>query len=172
MDDFEQFYREHLRLVYATALSRRADQEFADDVVQETFFRAWRHRETLATLEPIARRAWLVRTAAGVIVDDWRSRQSRETRETAWSAENISGSANLEATSALRMDAANAIAALEETDRRIVLMRYYLQMSGAEIAEVLEMPEGTVRYRLTIVRNTLARKLAAWNPEPEGGAPA
>lgn len=164
MEDFEQFYKAHLRLVYAAALARRADPEFAGDVVQETFFRAWRHRATLEDMEPLARRVWLVRTAASVIVDDWRSRERRELREAAWQDLRPPAMPDLASTANLRMDAVAAISELEETDRRIVLMRHYLQMSGAEIAEVLEMPEGTVRYRLMMAHRTLASKLAAWNP--------
>src|SRR6478672_6093189 len=81
MDDFETFYRQNLRLVYAAVLARRADREFAEDVAQETFYRAWRHFRLLSKLEPAARRAWLVQTALRVMIDEWRRERRRKERD-------------------------------------------------------------------------------------------
>jgi RNA polymerase sigma factor (sigma-70 family) len=64
---------------------------------------------------------------------------------------------------ALRLDAARALAGLEEMDRRIVLLRYYSQANSGEIAAMLDMPERTVRYRLARARQALAPRLTAWS---------
>jgi len=165
MNDFEAFYRQNLRLVYATVLARRADREFAEDVAQETFYRAWRHFPRLSKVEPPAQRAWLVQTATRVIIDEWRRERRREER-----GATVGGAppdAIEESDIALRVDAARALAELDEVDRRIVLLRYFSQVNSNEIGEILDMPESTVRYRLAQARRALAPHLTAWRSERE-----
>lgn len=62
-----------------------------------------------------------------------------------------------------RLDA--ALAALPDDFRAPVVLRDQLGLDYAEIAEVLEIPAGTVRSRIARGRNALARALA----EPEAG---
>jgi RNA polymerase sigma-70 factor (ECF subfamily) len=164
MDDFETFYRQNLRLVYAAVLAKRADRDFAEDVAQETFYRAWRHFRLLSKLEPAAQRAWLVQTALRVMIDEWRRERRRSMeRDEIFSA--LPNAEEEESGSALRIDAARALAGLEEMDRRIVLLRYFSQASSSEIATMLNMSESTVRYRLVKARQALAPRLAAWRGE-------
>src|SRR3712207_1552369 len=51
------------------------DRARAEDVVQETMLRAWRHRDILDSTAP-ALRAWLFTVARNIVIDDWRSRRS------------------------------------------------------------------------------------------------
>src|SRR5689334_20167773 len=114
MNDFEAFYRQNLRLVYATVLARRADREFAEDVAQETFYRAWRHFSRLSKVEPPVQRAWLVQTATRVIIDEWRRERRREERGA--TMDSPLPYAAEESEIALRVDAARALAGLDEMD--------------------------------------------------------
>jgi RNA polymerase sigma-70 factor (ECF subfamily) len=166
MNDFEAFYRQNLRLVYATVLARRADREFAEDVAQETFYRAWRHFPRLSKLEPATQRAWLVQTATRVVIDEWRrERRRREERGATVGGTPPDGAE--ESDIALRVDAARALAALDEMDRQIVLLRYFSQVNSNEIGEMLGIAESTVRYRLARARRALAPHLTAWRGERE-----
>jgi RNA polymerase sigma-70 factor (ECF subfamily) len=166
MNDFEAFYRQNLRLVYATVLARRADREFAEDVAQETFYRAWRHFSRLSKVEPPAQRAWLVQTATRVIIDEWR-REQRRREERGATVGNTPTDAAEESEVALRVDAARALAELDEMDRQIVLLRYFSQVNSNEIGKMLDMPESTVRYRLAQARRALATHLMVWRGERE-----
>ncbi len=162
MDAFETFYRQHLRLVYAVARARNADPALAEDLTQETFFRAWRAFALLEPMIPAAQQAWLVRTVRHLAIDHW-----RRTRHARFLLPD-QPTRTLAEQSALRLDVAEALTRLEEEDRQIVVFRYGLQMTSREIGELLEMPEGTVRYRLQQCRAVLAETLAAWNPHPKG----
>ena len=52
------------------------DRVHAEDVAQETFLRAWRHRTVLES-PPAAVRSWLFTVARNIVIDDWRSRRVR-----------------------------------------------------------------------------------------------
>ena len=54
----------------------------------------------------------------------------------------------------------NAIAELPEYYRVVVVFRYFEDMSVPEIAKVLGIPEGTVKFRLHKAKNMMRRKLA------------
>jgi RNA polymerase sigma factor (sigma-70 family) len=161
MDSFEQFYRDHLRLVYAMALARGASAWEAEDLAQETFLRAWRHCARIAGMEPLAQRAWLVRTLRNLMVDAWR----RERSETAESEEPPGSSREPAEQVVLRLDVRRALAGLEEADREVVVLRYFVEMNSREISELLGVPEGTVRHRLMRCRQRLAEQLSQWDPE-------
>jgi RNA polymerase sigma-70 factor (ECF subfamily) len=54
-----------------------------------------------------------------------------------------------------RIDVAKRIEALPERQREVLLLRYYQQMSEREIAEVVGIPQGTVKSRLHTAIRTL-----------------
>jgi RNA polymerase sigma-70 factor (ECF subfamily) len=161
MSDFEAFYREHVRLVYAVAYSRAHEASQAEDVTQETFLRAWRSFGQLAGFPPPAQRAWLMRTTRNLATDVWR-RQSLEADALAREAQAAGANAD---GAELRMDLARALADLDPEDRELVTMRYLEEMNSREIGEVLGLPEGTVRRRLAECREALAQRLAQWAPQ-------
>ncbi len=170
MGDFEEFYRGHVRLVHALALSRTGEAAAAEDVTQETFLRAWRNFGELAPLPLPAQRAWLVLTARRLAIDLWRRRQLE--------SQVVPDPPPEVRPSDLRMDVAAALAELAEADRELVVMRYVEELNSREIGEVVGAPEGTVRRRLSRCRELLAARLSQWAPacppEPErrrtGGA--
>jgi len=153
---FEALYRDNLRLVHAVALSRVGEAARAEDLTQETFLRAWRRRPELTQLAPPALRAWLLTTLRNLAVDHWR----REARERDSQVAEVPSAPQSE----LRLDLLEALRALEEADRELVLMRYLAEMNSREIGEALGIPEGTVHRRLARSRRVLADRLAHWAP--------
>ena len=159
MADFEAFYRSNVRMVYALMLARTTNAAAAEDLTQETFLRAWRRFHDLARRETAGQRAWLVRTARNLLVDEWR----RETVRARGHGESAGRSADPGARD-LRLDLSRALAALDDGDREMVIMRYLEEMNSREIGEAVGMPEGTVRRRLAKCRRLLAQRLQQWAP--------
>jgi len=158
MSDFESFYRGNVQLVYAMAFTRLRDQWQAEDIVQETFLRAWQHFEALSGAEPPAQRAWLLQTMRNLATDAWR-------RQAAFPSHALPACLPAGASRAdLRMDVMNALAQLDERDREMVIMRYLQGMTSREIGEALGVPEGSVRRRLSECRQVLAESLEQWAP--------
>ena len=163
MNEFDDFYRKNLRLVYSLALAQGLIPCLAEELTQETFLRAWRHNAVLAGMEAMAQRAWLVKTLRNLIHDNWR--QSRPT--TTIPLEMADDSVEHTERTALRLDVANALSALSESEREIVTLRYFLQLNSREIGEMLHLPESTVRRKLMECRKLLAEKLVGWESTGE-----
>jgi len=161
MSDFESFYRDHVQLVYALALSRSGDAWQAEDLTQETFLRAWQHFGALVEADPTARRAWLARTLRNLVIDTWRHR-SLVSLEPLGDAEPAPAP---DERAELRIDLTHALAGLDDTSREIVMLRYLEDLNSREIGEIMGLPEGTVRRRLAESRRVLADRLPQWAPE-------
>ena len=137
-------YAEHAAplLRYAMRLTD-GDRQRAEDIVQETLFRAWRHPEAIADRPA---RPWLFAVARNLAVDAHRARKARpqEVGEGALQLVPVPDEAERVLES---WAVADALSALRPEHRRVLLETYYLGRSVAEAAAVLGIPAGTVKSR-------------------------
>jgi RNA polymerase sigma-70 factor (ECF subfamily) len=143
----EVWVREYGRAVrgYVLALVHRED--VADDLVQEVFRRAWQARDRYR--ENGTARAYLLRIADRLVCDHVR-RLGREVTldEQGWQAlaprraeaDPVDAIRDSEARRALRA----ALDSLTPIQRRVLLLRYYGDMSFADIAAAVDAPLSTV----------------------------
>jgi RNA polymerase sigma-70 factor (ECF subfamily) len=136
------------------------DRHAAEDVVQETLLRAWRHPEALAT-ERGDVRPWLWTVARRLVIDLVRSRRARphEVSEQLLPAADPSD----ELDRALQAwQIADALKSLTPEHRDVLVQTYYLGRSVSEAATVLGIPAGTVKsrayYALRALRLVLAEQ--------------
>lgn len=150
MSDPDVALMQHLHDEHGAALWRFCrrlipdDPGRAEDVVQETMLRAWRHRTILECPEP-AVRAWLFKVARNIVIDQWRSPRTRSETSVAEVPENGSG----DETDQLLLSwvVADALAQLSPEHRAVLLECYYRGRPVAEAATRLGVPEGTVKSR-------------------------
>jgi RNA polymerase sigma-70 factor (ECF subfamily) len=137
-------HREHAAAVWGYVVRLTGDRAQAEDVVQETMLRAWRHH--LTDGEGGSARAWLFTVARNLVIDDARSARSRH--ETV--AETLPERGEPDRTDALfdTMLITDALLSLSEEHRLVVVHAYYRRLPIAEIAAVLDVPPGTVKSRL------------------------
>lgn len=128
----------HSLLNYATGLT--GDRAAAEDVVQETFLRAWRHPESFG--EGTSARGWLITVARNVVIDRARAARLRETRE--HEPEPMPDHAQ-RVVDTLVMDA--VLASLSYEHRRVLTELYYNGRTYTEAAVCLGVPTGTVKSR-------------------------
>jgi RNA polymerase sigma-70 factor (ECF subfamily) len=157
-----QLYKDYgaFILSYVTHLVR--DRHLAEDVVQETMLRAWRHCARFSP-DKGSVRGWLMKVAHNIAVDKIRMRESRP-------AEVPHSSASL----ALVEDHADAILTAVELrnalarltpDHRAVLEQVYLNgCTAREAAERLGIPEGTAFSRAFYALRMLRRELGLAQP--------
>ena len=138
-------HRAHGGDLFRYALRHTRDREFAEDVVQETLARAWKHPGNLERGTDAAR-AWLFTVARNLIIDDARS--ARRTREISTGepperaeADGVDGMLD-------RILIADALASLSAEHRAVVVEAYYQGRSTRQVAERLDIAEGTVKSRL------------------------
>jgi RNA polymerase sigma-70 factor (ECF subfamily) len=133
------------------------DEVRAQDVVQETFIRAWRNPTALRDGAGPAR-SWLFTVARRIAIDDWRSRSRRPETLTAEPPET----ARPDDVSAVadRQVVIDALRTLSRPHREVLLECYFRGSSVAEAAVRLGLPEGTVKsrthYALHALRDALA----------------
>lgn len=127
----------------------------ADDAAQEAALRAWRrHRQCRA---PHGRRAWVTAIARNEAL----RLVSRERQEAPLSEQvEPGGSGGVDAATADRLDVWRALAGLDPAERRLIGLRYWADLTQAEAAERLGLPEGTAKVRLHRLRSTLRGQLA------------
>lgn len=137
-------YREHAEplLAYVRTLVG-GDASRAEDIVQETLLRAWRHSDTL-TAETA--RPWLFRVARNLVVDGYRAQQRRPREVSSDAAEQLSAADDLDRT-LLAWQVAEALQELTPAHREVLVELYFRDRPIAEAARTLRIPEGTVRSR-------------------------
>lgn len=164
MDDPEAavmrvLYEEHAAALWRYAVRLTGDTVRAEDVVQETLFRAWRHPEVTEDHERSAR-AWLFTVARNLIIDERRSARFRSESGTPDMEKAADRAGPDEVESALdRLLLTEAVSQLSEDHRAVIRRAYYQGWTTAQIAEDLQIAEGTVKSRLHYGVRALRLKL-------------
>ncbi len=174
MDAFDQLYTKHAPAIYRLGWAMLQQAEAAEDVVQETFLRAYkacqRFDPTRASFG-----TWLYQIALNYCRSQLRRKRLmtipwlRQTGEPLDLPDPRPGPEG----SALRGEYQrllwSAVQNLSEPLREVVVLHYYMELPAVEIAAMLKCPEGTIYSRLHNARRRLADALTAQgvSPAPE-----
>ena len=121
------------------------DRQRAEDVVQETLLRAWRHPEALDPARG-GLRPWLCTVARNLVVDGARARRARPTEVGDEALASVPAEDQFES-ALLAWEVADALSMLSADHRAVLIQTYYRGHSVAEAAHLLGIPEGTVKSR-------------------------
>lgn len=121
------------------------DRTRAEDVVQETLFRAWRRPAVLAQ-QDASGRSWLFTVARNIVVDEWRAGQRRPTTSSELLPEPLESDATDTALQSIMLT--EAMSRLSHDHRAVLLECYFRGCTAGQAAVRLSVPIGTVKSRL------------------------
>ncbi len=156
--DFADLVREHQSMVFSLSYHFLHDRELAEEVSQEVFLTLHRHLDDIKSAAHAS--FWLRKVAAQRAIDAARRRKRRPQVALEEVAEPAARSVAHDPM--LREVLRRLVATLPEAPRMVMVMRYQEDLDPAEIAEVLEMPLGTVKSHLqrslALLREKLQRR--------------
>ena len=154
--------RRHREPTIAFARRLVADDALAEEVAQEVFLRLWQQPERY-NRERGALRAFLLAQTHGRAIDRVRSdtaRRRREEREAALSPSLQETAEEPVVGRAVADEVRQALAELSEPEQRAVELAYFGGHSYREVAQILDLPEGTVKGRIRAALSKLRETLA------------
>jgi RNA polymerase sigma-70 factor (ECF subfamily) len=176
--NFENDAMQYAPQLYSAALRMTRNPADAEDVVQETFLKAYRAYDSFT--EGTNLKAWLYRILTNTYINKYRKKQRRPNEVELGELQDLylykrlgehSGAQVSAESEALDLfvdeDIIEALESLPENFRLPVLYADVEGFSYKEIAEILDVPIGTVMSRLHRGRKALQRKL--WNLAVEHG---
>ena len=137
--DFEALFRAHWAPAYRAAYLVVHDAAAAEDIAQEAFLAAVRALDRFDRRRPFG--PWLHRIVVNRAIDWARARALRP------EAEQVDAG-RARAARARRASCCAELGALSPEHRAVIVLRYLLEYTPGEIAELLELPRGTVNSRL------------------------
>jgi RNA polymerase sigma-70 factor, ECF subfamily len=138
--------------LHAYALRRLGDRRAAEEVVQDTFVRAWRHADRFDPTRG-SEAAWLFTIAGNLVIDRLRRRSARpvvsgtlDDRAAVTAPDVVDEPAVDRIIETWQL--AEAMANLSDEHRTAIVLCHHRGHSVAEAADILEVPEGTVKSRV------------------------
>jgi RNA polymerase sigma-70 factor (ECF subfamily) len=155
-DPIDAIYRLHGKAVYHFLLRvTLGDRREAEDLLQETLFRAWRYlQDHTADVERL--RPWLYTIARRVSIDAARARQARPTEIMATDVGALPAPRDEIERMLVTLTVRHGLMSLSQDHRRVLIEVFYRGRSAREAAEELGIPEGTAKSRTHYALRALA----------------
>lgn len=165
--------RYQLKAVRAAYLITR-DKLLAEDLVQAAFLRAYERIEQFDSAREFS--PWFLRSVINEALKavsragrsiSWEQTFDEPTGETPEWPASEAGPAEVFEQTETRLTIGAALDRLTPPQRAVIVLRFYLGYSEAEIAEQLGCPPGTVKWRLHAARQQLQSLLGEFRPDPK-----
>jgi RNA polymerase sigma-70 factor (ECF subfamily) len=155
--EFTHRYNEMQSLLYAFAIRLTKDEEDANDLLQETAYKAFKYRKMYQPQTNL--RAWLMTIMRNTFINDYRRRKRRQTINDKTDNNYFINSgdfsvANEGESNVLMEEIKKKIESLEDW-MRVPFMMHFNGFKYEEIAEQLDIPLGTVKSRIFFARKRL-----------------
>ncbi len=161
-DDLRRFMASGYPELVAALTFISGSQPSAEEAVQEALFRAWQQADN--GLDKVSLEAW-VRVAALNLIRTHFRRAARERRALDRLAAQLDRSVPSRSDRAGDLvDLVRALACLTPRQREAITLHYRLELSVLEVAEVLDVAEGTVKALLHQARTRLLPQLRSADP--------
>ncbi|MGI1679707.1 MAG: RNA polymerase sigma factor [Cellvibrionaceae bacterium] len=157
-----EFYGLFNSTVYRYASSKLNDTHSASDILADVMVEVWKSAHRYAGKSKVT--TWLIGIAHHKVVDMYRKKGRANLTELDDSIEDESPISDLEGLISQLSDSRvlhKALANLPELHREILHLVFFEDMNYAEISEILNIPEGTIKSRVFNAKNKLKDVLIA-----------
>ena len=164
---FETLMLRYQQQVYNLALRMVNNEADAQDLAQEAFIRAWRALDSFHYTSQFS--TWLYRLTSNICIDFLRAQKRKKTvsltmlrddEDSQWDLPDNEPLPEQQMIAAEEREAlSRAFAALDPEFRQILTLRIVNGCSYQEISQILDLPEGTVKSRLSRAREQLRKKM-------------
>ncbi len=146
-DAYGAIYNLYYKQIYRYCYFNLRDRALAQDIVQETFLKAWKSIASFSQDRGGTIQAFLYRIARNLIIDHSRRRKNAklEDHEHIETEGEIGESIDLDRE---KEKLKEALGQLAERDRQIVILRFFEEMSFVEISKIVKVREGALRVRI------------------------
>ena len=161
-DAFEALLAKYRNQIFSLILRLVQNQEDAEDVAQQTFIKAFKNLAAYDPQYPFI--TWLFKIAHNSSIDFLRAKKpasvSIDDEDAPLEIEDNSSSMQAQVSySFSQTEAEKLLGGLPTLYREVLLLQYREELSCKEIADVLGIPEGTVKVRLFRARTEMRKKL-------------
>lgn len=163
---FATLVRQYQNLVASVAYRMGVRSGYVEDVVSEVFMKIYTRLHQYDGQHALS--SWIYRVTTNHVLDQMRSAR----RKRAVALEDVAEPADTRVNIARQTELTErdrivrqALMELPEEYQRVLALKHYEDMSVDTIAEVLDLPEGTVKVRLMRGRQRLRKLLEARHPE-------
>ena len=149
---YNEWVRDHYRILLRSAWALTGSRAVAEDIVQDCYTSAWKHRRQLRRPELV--RAWLFQIMRRNALRHLTPRLQSLDEEPV--TEQSAPDAGLDD----RLDVVKALARIVPIHREVLVLYYFDDMPTVRMAEALEIAPGTVLSRLARARAALKAAMA------------
>lgn len=145
-DAFGEIYKLYYKKIYRYCSFNVKENALAEDICQDTFVKAWKKIQSFTLDEGWSIQAFLFTIARNLIIDNSRKKKNYSIDE----YENLQTNENFIEDIDRKDDIKRvkvALSKLDETERQIIILRYFEEMESKEVAEIVGISDGALRVR-------------------------
>lgn len=155
---FGAIYNLFYKKIYRYCMYNLNNQQQALDICQDTFLKAWKSLPSFSQNSTGTLQAYLFKIAKNLIIDGSRKKKT----ESLEFHQNLQAESNFEETIDTKNEISKlnkVIASLPEKEKQIIILHYFEQLPGSQIAKIVGVREGALRVRTHRIINKLKEKM-------------
>ena len=143
---FENIYKFFFKRIYRYCNYNLKRKDVAEDIAQETFIKCWKSLPSFSLKKGGSFQAFIFKIARNLIIDESRKKKTIKLEEYLEENNDKNLEDDLDRKSE-ELKIRSAINKLDETDKQIIILRYFEDLSFSEVEEVVSIKSGALRVR-------------------------